>query len=148
MVGNLRHNPAAHSLIRALAHWDVTVYLVSPPNLRMTAALTGPLKRTLLFVETEDLDSVLDACDVLYVTPMGESDFRDSAEAERARERYRVDRRLLGAAGGDLSVMHPLPLGDEIAHEVDGLPGAAYFRQATGGIWIRMAVLALLLGVL
>jgi aspartate carbamoyltransferase catalytic subunit len=43
-------------------------------------------------------------------------------------------------------VMHPLPRVDEIDHEVDSDPRAAYFRQAANGVALRMALLEALLG--
>jgi len=35
---------------------------------------------------------------------------------------------------------------DEIAADVDGLPGAAYFRQERNGLYARMALIALVTG--
>ena len=43
--------------------------------------------------------------------------------------------------------MHPLPRVGEIAEEVDQDPRAAYFRQMKNGMYVRMALLALVLGV-
>jgi len=42
--------------------------------------------------------------------------------------------------------MHPLPRVNEIATDVDNLPGAAYFRQMKNGVYIRMALLAMIAG--
>jgi aspartate carbamoyltransferase catalytic subunit len=42
-------------------------------------------------------------------------------------------------------VMHPLPRLDEIAMEVDRDPRAAYFRQAQNGLYVRMALLSMVL---
>ena len=42
-------------------------------------------------------------------------------------------------------VMHPLPRLDEITTDVDADPRAAYFRQAQNGLYIRMALLSVLL---
>lgn len=44
-------------------------------------------------------------------------------------------------------ILHPLPRVDEISVEVDSDPRAAYFRQAEFGMYVRMALLAVLLGV-
>ena len=41
--------------------------------------------------------------------------------------------------------MHPLPRVDEIDPAVDADPRAAYFRQAHNGVYVRMALLQLLL---
>lgn len=43
--------------------------------------------------------------------------------------------------------MHPLPRVGEIVEEVDKDPRAAYFRQMENGMYARMALLALILGV-
>jgi aspartate carbamoyltransferase catalytic subunit len=41
--------------------------------------------------------------------------------------------------------MHPLPRVGEITPDVDADPRAAYFRQARNGLYVRMALLAMLL---
>ena len=43
-------------------------------------------------------------------------------------------------------VMHPLPRVDEISRAVDKDPRAAYFRQMEYGMYVRMALLALVFG--
>lgn len=49
------------------------------------------------------------------------------------------------AAPPAMMVLHPLPRADEIAVEVDADPRAAYFRQMENGMYVRMALLSLLL---
>ncbi len=41
-------------------------------------------------------------------------------------------------------LLDPLPRIHEIAHEVDALPEALYFKQAANGVPIRMALLSML----
>jgi aspartate carbamoyltransferase catalytic subunit len=147
LVGDLKHGRTAHSLSRALTRWDVTLTLVSPPALAMPASIAGELRqRGLTPRETGDLAAAMPACDVLYVTRIQRERFADPAEYERLRGSYAVDRALIERTNPDLTVMHPLPRVDEIATDVDGLPGAAYFRQAANGVWVRMALLVLVLG--
>lgn len=43
-------------------------------------------------------------------------------------------------------VLHPLPRRNEISPEFDSDPRAAYFRQAEGGLYVRMALLAMIMG--
>lgn len=43
-------------------------------------------------------------------------------------------------------VMHPLPRVNELDYRVDRDPRAAYFRQVENGLYIRMALLAAVLG--
>jgi aspartate carbamoyltransferase catalytic subunit len=57
-----------------------------------------------------------------------------------------VDKAFLSAAPPQMIVLHPLPRVDEIATEVDNDPRCAYFRQMENGMYVRMALLSLLLG--
>ena len=147
LAGDLKHGRTVHSLSRALAHWDVTLTLISPPALALPPAITAGLRQQgLTLHETNDLAAALPACDVLYVTRIQRERFGDPAEYERLRGSYVVDRALIERTNPDVTIMHPLPRVDEIATDVDDLPGAAYFRQAANGVWTRMAILALVVG--
>lgn len=46
----------------------------------------------------------------------------------------------------DMIVLHPLPRVDEISTDFDNDPRAAYFRQMENGMYVRMALLALVMG--
>ena len=46
----------------------------------------------------------------------------------------------------DMIVLHPLPRVDEISTDFDKDPRAAYFRQMENGMFVRMALLALVMG--
>lgn len=49
-------------------------------------------------------------------------------------------------AKSQMAVLHPLPRVFEISEDFDSDPRAAYFRQAENGIYVRMALLAMVLG--
>lgn len=57
-----------------------------------------------------------------------------------------VDTELMQQAPSGMIVLHPLPRVDEIDPAVDVDPRAAYFRQMENGMYVRMALLALVLG--
>ncbi|MDR0410113.1 MAG: aspartate carbamoyltransferase, partial [Spirochaetaceae bacterium] len=65
----------------------------------------------------------------------------------RLKDSYILTARLMEKARDNLIVLHPLPRVNEIAVEVDGDPRAAYFKQAEYGMFIRMALLASIMGV-
>ena len=147
LAGDLKHGRTVHSLSRALAHWDITLTLISPPALALPRSITDGLRQQgLTLHETGDLAAAMAKCDVLYVTRIQRERFGDPAEYERLRGSYVVDRALIERTNPDVTIMHPLPRVDEIATDVDNLPGAAYFRQAANGVWTRMAILALVGG--
>lgn len=62
-----------------------------------------------------------------------------------SRLQYVVDKAIMDALPKDAIVMHPLPRVDEITTDVDSDPRAAYFRQAQNGLYVRMALLKILL---
>jgi len=86
--------------------------------------------------------------DALYVTRLQTERLSAKAEGEGLRGDYPVvDKKLLkGKEFKRTLVMHPLPRVDELAYEVDADPRSAYFKQASRGVPVRMALIALLLG--
>lgn len=71
----------------------------------------------------------------------------DAEEKRRALEPYRVDSKLLAAAGSDAIVLHCLPAhpGEEITAEVLYGPSSAVFDQAENRLHAQKALLELLL---
>jgi aspartate carbamoyltransferase catalytic subunit len=149
LCGDLKHGRTVHSGIRLLAMFGIKVILVAPQQLAMPAELLASVRKNNAaeITETESLESAVAQADVLYVTRVQRERFADPREYEKVAGSYQVDAKLLQQARKGMIVMHPLPRVDEIAVEVDSLPAARYFRQAYMGIPVRMAILALLLGV-
>jgi aspartate carbamoyltransferase catalytic subunit len=87
--------------------------------------------------------------DALYVTRPQKERFTATEEGRKLKGKHPVvDKRLLkGKAFRKTLVMHPLPRVDELAYELDTDPRSMYFKQAARGVPIRMALVALLLGI-
>jgi carbamoyl-phosphate synthase/aspartate carbamoyltransferase/dihydroorotase len=96
--------------------------------------------------EFNSLEKVLPETDVLYVTRVQKERFEDSAEYENVKGAYVIDPAIMKAAKQDMIVMHPLPRVGEISVDFDDDPRAAYFRQMEYGLYVRMALLAMVLG--
>ena len=148
LLGDLLYGRTVHSLTFALANYDVKLYLVSPPQLRMRRDVLERVEGRLDYVETEDLKGILPQLDVLYVTRVQKERFLKPEDYEAVKDVYRIDRETLREAREDLVVMHPLPRVTEISTDVDETPHAWYFRQVRHGLYVRMALLALVLGAL
>lgn len=84
--------------------------------------------------------------DVLYMTRIQKERFENEDEYNRVKGHFVVTPHLMTMAKRRMIVMHPLPRVDEISKEFDSDPRAAYFRQAENGMYIRMALLAMVLG--
>jgi len=87
--------------------------------------------------------------DALYVTRPQKERFTAAEKGKELRDRYPVvDKKLLKSKEFKKTlVMHPLPRVDELARELDADPRSMYFKQAARGVPVRMALIALLLGV-
>jgi carbamoyl-phosphate synthase/aspartate carbamoyltransferase/dihydroorotase/carbamoyl-phosphate synthase/aspartate carbamoyltransferase len=96
--------------------------------------------------ETHDVADVIENADVLYVTRVQKERFTDLAQYEGVKDYYKITPELMEKAKEKMVVMHPLPRVGEILDEVDADPRAAYFRQVRNGMYIRMALLAAVLG--
>jgi aspartate carbamoyltransferase catalytic subunit len=52
---------------------------------------------------------------------------------------------MLEKAKKNLRILHPLPRVNEITEDVDDNPKAYYFQQAKNGVFVRQALLSLIL---
>jgi aspartate carbamoyltransferase catalytic subunit len=87
--------------------------------------------------------------DALYVTRLQKERYAPTVEVQELKKVYPVvDKKLLkGKEFKKTLVMHPLPRVDELACDMDADPRSMYFKQAAYGMPVRMALIALLLGV-
>lgn len=147
MLGDLKYGRTVHSLARLLALYDVKQNYVAPALLSMPAALIDELgRRGVRQSEHAELDDALPETDVLYVTRVQRERFTDLDEYESIKNAYVVTPEVMARAKERMTLMHPLPRVTEIAMDVDEDPRAAYFRQVEYGLYVRMALLAMVLG--
>jgi aspartate carbamoyltransferase len=147
LVGDLKNGRTVHALVEILSLYGAKLYFVSPGLLKMPAEITAGLRsKGVEIVETEDLADAASKTDLVYMTRIQKERFSDLAEYERVKGSYVVDGKFLAGLKKDLTIMHPLPRVDEIHTEVDSYAGAAYFRQVRNGVYVRMALLAMIFG--
>ncbi len=148
LVGDLANGRTARSLAYLLSKYkDVKLYFVSPSNVKMGEDIKEYLrKNNVFFEENEDLREVAKKVDVIYQTRIQRERFLNPEEYEKAKGVYVIDKELMKYLPSHSIVLHPLPRVDEIKYEVDSDRRAAYFRQAHNGLYIRMALLSLVLG--
>jgi len=147
LLGDLKHGRTVHSLARLLSLYKVKLNYVSPDILRMPPELIDELAgRKVEQVEHTTLDACLPETDVLYVTRVQKERFADEAAYESVKGAYVINAEVMKAAKQRMIVMHPLPRVGEIDPAFDDDPRAAYFRQMEYGLYVRMALLAMVLG--
>jgi len=148
MVGDLKNGRTVHSLLKALRNYDVKVYCIAPDALKMKQEVLDEVKDKIEVVEVSDLPATMPKLDVVYMTRVQRERFASQEEYDEVKDSYIMDRRMVQRHGKkDVAIMHPLPRVNEISTDVDDLPNAWYFRQMKHGIYARMAIIALALGV-
>jgi len=150
-LGDLKHGRTVHSLAKLLSQLRPQSKLVlrfcSPLSLSIPESVLEYCKNN--GVNYETFEDVIEACrdaQVLYVTRIQKERFETDEAYKTVKGSYVVDNALMDKVPKNMIVLHPLPRVDEIATEVDGDPRAAYFRQMENGMYVRMALLALVLG--
>lgn len=148
LIGDLKHGRTVHSLARLLRHYPgVRLTLIAPEMLPMPDELVDDLRESGIEVRTaESIEEVVRDIDVWYVTRVQKERFADEASYKSVQGSYSVTAETVSRMREKAIVMHPLPRVGEISEEVDNLPQAVYFEQAVNGMYVRMAILAGVLG--
>lgn len=147
-VGDLKNGRTVHSLARVLALYSVRLRYISPDSLKMPPKVLEELASYgIEQVEYSRLkSSVVWETDVLYVTRIQKERFSNIEEYNAVKDAYAITPKTLTRAKDHMIVMHPLPRVAEISTDVDSDPRAVYFRQMEHGMFVRMALLAMVLG--
>ncbi|CAJ0964489.1 unnamed protein product [Ranitomeya imitator] len=143
MVGDLKHGRTVHSLACLLTQYRVNLRYVTPRSLRMPSNIIHFVASK--GTKQEEFDSIEEALpdtDVLYMTRIQKERFGSQEEYDS----FILTPHIMTRAKKKMVVMHPMPRVNEISLEVDSDPRAAYFRQAENGMYVRMALLATVLG--
>lgn len=146
ILGDLKYGRTVYSLLYGLIHYNVEIFLVSPPSLRLRKESMYGLTDKLKITELSKLDDLfMHNIDILYVTRIQRERFPDIQEYEKVRGTYVIDSETLERLKPDAAIMHPMPRVDEISKDVDSTENAVYFKQAAYGKELRAALLALVL---
>ena len=143
MVGDLLNGRTVRSLCYLLSKYrDVTIHMVSPPQVRMKDDIMGHLRESgVRTVVTDRLEEALGRADVVYQTRVQKERFDDPDEYAEVSGRLVIDPAAMSLMKERSILMHPLPRLGEIAPGVDLDPRAAYFRQASRAVPVRGAIL-------
>ncbi len=152
LVGDLAHSRTIHSLLYLLTKYNKIghLYLVAPEFVKLKRELLLHVAESdIPLTISSDLKAIAPKVDVIYQTRLQkerftQEDFKAYQKHHRQAE-YRIDADLLKLMKPDARILHPLPRVNELLPEVDSDPRAAYFRQVENGLYIRMALLVMLL---
>ncbi len=148
ICGDLKFGRTVHSLIRALCRYTgIRFVLISPEELKIPSYLRTQLQSgNFPYEEVIKLEDVIGDLDILYMTRVQRERFFNEEDYIRLKDFYVLTEDKLKLAKEDMMVLHPLSRVNEISVEVDTDPRAKYFVQAQNGVYVRMALIMTLLG--
>jgi aspartate carbamoyltransferase catalytic subunit len=148
LVGDLKYGRTVHSLLMAMSQFGATFTFVAPKELQMPNEYKLILDNLgLKYTEQADLNENLENADIIYMTRVQKERFSDPVEYEKVKNVYVLRDKMLANTKSTMRVLHPLPRVNEIHPDVDTNPKAYYFPQALNGVFTRMAIMALILGI-
>ena len=147
LVGALKYYRPSRSLATLLALYKpAKIILVSPKSLKMQDDIKQLLINAHIpIVETEDFDTAVRETDILYQNRIPKEYFAKDSQYQEYKGRYILDSQKAETMKLTSIIMHPLPRVDEIDPLVDTNPRAVYFRQAENGLYIRMALIDMIM---
>lgn len=147
LLGDLRYGRTIPSLCYSLANFDVELNFIAPDSLQIRPEVEAFLgKKGIEFRKLSDISEVISDLDVLYATRLQKERFVDLTEYMKLKGSYRITLDGIKNAKQDMIILHPLPRVDEISTDIDNTKFAKYFVQARNGLFVRTALLSLMLG--
>ncbi len=146
-VGDLKYGRTVHSLLMALSNFNCKFHFVAPSFLQIPEQYQMFLKnKGLEFHTLSNIHDVIPEVDILYMTRIQRERFSDPSEYEKVKDSYELKRDDLSTSKDNMQVLHPLPRVNEINIDVDDSGKGYYFQQALNGVYVRQAIVSLILG--
>ncbi len=147
LCGDLKFGRTVHSLINALVRYEgIHFVFISPEELRVPDYIIDMLTdKNIPYEEVIRLEEIMPQLDFLYMTRVQKERFFNEEDYVRLKDFYILNKEKMQLAKEDMLVLHPLPRVNEISVEVDEDPRAAYFKQVQYGVYVRMALILILL---
>ena len=137
-----------HSQLKAFGLFkNVTLYLLAPPELKLSKEQYNEYtKRGIKLIEIHSEKEIPKDCNFWYWTRIQKERFKE--QNKKNIKMFRLTQKLIDEkAGKDTILMHILPRIDEVDIETDSDPRVIYLtQQVKNGVYVRMALLSLVLG--
>ena len=92
------------------------------------------------------INDVIEHTDILYMTRIQKERLNgEHIDSEYIERNLYLTQESLTNAKNNMVIMHPLPRNEEININIDNDPRAAYFRQMENGLYVRMALMQMLI---
>lgn len=156
-VGDNKYGRTSKSAAKLLAMYGAEAWFVSPEELAMPREITDQIEERGGKVRVvKHLEEALEAADFLYMMRIQKERFPKQnkvarmfgrpSQYDQVKDQYLLTEELMRTASPTIKIMHPLPRVNEIPLAIDSDPRAIYFDQVEQGLYVRMALLALVCG--
>jgi len=152
LIGDMRMR-TMHTILHALSQFDSEAIVVAPPDMALKPEFKAELdSMSVAYREAADVREVIGEADIIYIEPVVQADYTQSrvergAEVALTPKEYQVTGELMRTKAKRSSiVLHSLPRMDELTQDVDETRHQRYWVEASNGVSLRMALLALVLG--
>lgn len=149
MAGDILNGRTVHSLLHGLSYFEKNeIYLLAPNELKLSKSDLKKYSKNIKITEINSIDQIPPDCDFWYWTRVQKERFKDEQLYKKVNNKFIVTKKVFNKfAGKNTILMHPLPRVGEILEEVDSDPRAIYLtNQTRNGMYVRMALLSLILG--
>lgn len=137
IVGDIVHSRVAHTNIEVMERLGIDVYISGPEEFNDNSAP---------FIPFDEAISTMDVIMLLRVQFERHQE-KMKMSKEEYHEKYGMNLQRMSQMKKGAIIMHPAPInrGVEIASECAEAPCSRIYKQMTNGVYIRMAVISLLL---
>lgn len=144
LIGALDRGRTARSLAYLLSKFErIKLYFVAPSELQIKPDILEHLEEKNVSYELlSSAEKIIPEVDVIYQTRI---DKERLTQKDIYLSMYNITPNVLMKMKKNSIIMHPLPRSVEISRDVDSDLRAAYFRQASNGLYVRMALISILL---
>lgn len=147
IVGDLKYGRTVHSLVKVLGNYDIKFNFVSIEELSLDENTIKFLENNNIKYNTySSINDIIETSDVLYMTRIQKERLNEEVlDDDFIKQNLYLTQEILTNAKNNIVIMHPLPRNEEININIDNDPRAAYFRQMENGLYVRMALIQLLI---
>ncbi len=151
LIGDMRMR-TMHSISYAMSQFDIQATYIAPPEMALTPEFKKELDElSLNYREVDHVSKAIADADVIYMEPVVQPDYTKSRDERKGDvgltpANYQITKAVMKKARPDSLILHSLPRMDELLEEVDYTRHARYWEEAFGGVVMRMALLASVLG--
>ena len=143
LVGDLKYGRTVHSLASVFSLYkEIQFYFIAPDALQMPQVICSELESLgIKYSKHSSLEEVIPEVDVIYMTRIQ----KERLDSDEVHHPIILNASMMKEAKVDACVLHPLPRQAELDTSVDETPQAKYFQQAENGLYVRQALLKIIM---